>query len=39
MHIERRNNMVIIALDFPNKKETLDFLKKFDEPLWVKVGM
>lgn len=31
--------MVIIALDFPNKKETLDFLKKFDEPLWVKVGM
>ena len=31
--------MVIIALDFPGKKETLDFLKKFDEPLWVKVGM
>ena len=31
--------MVIIALDFPDKKTTLDFLKKFDEPLWVKVGM
>ena len=31
--------MVIVALDFPDKKETIDFLKKFDEPLWVKVGM
>ncbi len=31
--------MVIIALDFPNKEETLNFLKKFNEPLWVKVGM
>ena len=31
--------MVIIALDFPNKEETINFLKKFDEPLWVKVGM
>lgn len=31
--------MVIIALDFPDKKTTLDFLKKFNEPLWVKVGM
>ena len=31
--------MVIIALDFPNKDEVINFLKKFDEPLWVKVGM
>ena len=31
--------MVIIALDFPDKNTTIDFLKKFDEPLWVKVGM
>ena len=31
--------MVIVALDFPNKETTIDFLKKFDEPLWVKVGM
>lgn len=31
--------MVIIALDFPDKKTTIDFLKQFDEPLWVKVGM
>jgi len=31
--------MVIIALDFPSKEETLNFLKKFNEPLWVKVGM
>ena len=31
--------MVIIALDFPDKDTTINFLKKFDEPLWVKVGM
>lgn len=31
--------MVIIALDFENKEKTLEFLKKFSEPLYVKVGM
>ena len=31
--------MVIVALDFPNKETTIEFLKKFNEPLWVKVGM
>lgn len=31
--------MVIIALDFPDKDTTIKFLKQFDEPLWVKVGM
>ena len=31
---------VIIALDFPGKKETLDFLDKFDERKpFVKIGM
>ena len=30
---------VIIALDFENKNQALDFIKKFDEPVWVKVGM
>ena len=31
--------MVIIALDFPDKEKTIEFLKKFDCSLWVKVGM
>ncbi len=31
--------MVIIALDFKNKTEVLNFLDKFDEKLYVKVGM
>lgn len=31
--------MVIIALDFENKEKTLEFLKKFDCQLYVKVGM
>lgn len=31
--------MVIIALDFENKQKTLDFLKQFNETLYVKVGM
>ncbi len=31
--------MVIIALDFENKEKTLNFLKEFNEPLYVKVGM
>lgn len=31
--------MVIIALDFENKEKTLQFLKKFDQQLFVKVGM
>ena len=30
---------VIIALDFKNKADVLEFLDKFDEPLFVKVGM
>lgn len=30
---------VIIALDFPNGKEAIEFLDKFDEKLFVKVGM
>lgn len=29
----------IIALDFSNKEEVLNFLDKFNEPLFVKVGM
>ena len=29
----------IIALDFSNKDEVLDFLKQFDEPVYVKIGM
>lgn len=29
----------IIALDFSKKEEVLDFLSKFDEPVYVKVGM
>ena len=29
----------IIALDFSTREEVLDFLKKFDEPVYVKVGM
>ena len=29
----------IIALDFSTKDEVLDFLKKFDEPVYVKIGM
>ncbi len=31
--------MVIIALDFENKEQTLNFLRKFNKPLYVKVGM
>lgn len=31
--------MVIIALDFENKEKTLEFLKEFNEQLYVKVGM
>lgn len=30
---------VITALDFPNKESTLQFLKRFPEPIYVKVGM
>ena len=30
---------LIVALDFPNKKETLTFLKQFKQPIFVKVGM
>ncbi|MBR4446401.1 MAG: orotidine-5'-phosphate decarboxylase [Solobacterium sp.] len=29
----------IIALDFSTREEVLDFLKQFDEPVYVKVGM
>ena len=30
---------VIIALDFPSKKEAFEFLDKFSKPVYVKVGM
>lgn len=30
---------VITALDFPNKEASLEFLKQFPEPIYVKVGM
>lgn len=30
---------VIIALDFKDRKETMEFLKQFPEPIYVKVGM
>lgn len=30
---------IIIALDFPSKKEAFAFLDKFSEPVYVKVGM
>jgi len=33
------NNEVIVALDFPGKEQALEFLDKFDKPLYVKVGM
>ena len=29
----------IIALDFSNKEQVLDFLRQFDEPVYVKIGM
>lgn len=29
----------IVALDFPDKKTTLDFLDNFNEPIFVKLGM
>lgn len=32
-------NKTIVALDFSSKEETLTFLKAFDEPIFVKVGM
>lgn len=31
-------NDVIVALDFKNQEETLEFLKKFDNELFVKIG-
>lgn len=31
-------NDVIVALDFKNQEETLDFLKKFENELFVKIG-
>lgn len=33
------NTKPILALDFPGEKEVFDFLKKFNEPLFVKIGM
>ncbi|MER1998412.1 MAG: orotidine-5'-phosphate decarboxylase [Lysinibacillus sp.] len=33
------NNKPIIALDFPGEKEVFNFLKQFNEPLFVKIGM
>ena len=29
----------IVALDFSSEKEVLDFLKQFDHPIYVKIGM
>ncbi|MDY4809340.1 MAG: orotidine-5'-phosphate decarboxylase, partial [Bulleidia sp.] len=29
----------IVALDFSSKEEVLNFLAKFDEPVYVKIGM
>ena len=29
----------IVALDFSSKEEVVDFLKQFDEPVYVKIGM
>ncbi|MGE7110959.1 orotidine-5'-phosphate decarboxylase [Lysinibacillus sp. NPDC047702] len=33
------NTQPILALDFPGEKEVLDFLKQFNESLFVKIGM
>lgn len=33
------NNKPIIALDFPSEVEVFNFLNKFSEPLFVKIGM
>ena len=33
------NNQPIIALDFPGEKEVFNFLKQFNEKLFVKIGM
>lgn len=30
---------VIVALDFPSRETTIDFLDKFDKPMFVKIGM
>ncbi|OCN04365.1 orotidine 5'-phosphate decarboxylase [Erysipelotrichaceae bacterium MTC7] len=32
-------NKTIVALDFSTKEEVLHFLKQFDEPIYVKIGM
>ena len=29
----------IVALDFSSKEEVMNFLAKFDEPVYVKIGM
>ena len=29
----------IVALDFSSKEEVVDFLKQFNEPVYVKIGM
>lgn len=33
------NKKTIVALDFSSRKEALDFLKQFEEPIAVKIGM
>ena len=33
------NNKPIIALDFPSDKDVFQFLQRFNEPLFVKIGM
>lgn len=30
---------IIVALDFPSKREAFEFLDKFNEPIYVKIGM
>lgn len=32
-------NKTIVALDFSTEQDVLDFLKQFDEPIYVKIGM
>lgn len=34
-----KDNRIIIALDFKNKDEVIAFLKNFNQPLYLKVGM
>ena len=33
------NNKTIVALDFSTREDVFNFLAKFDEPIYVKIGM